>query len=174
MPSNLQLQTDFVPYEDQLYVDRLRVYLNDTPTQNVLDAVQESSDTELYHAIQDALDEINYEFTPVTEYAKISQVPSWNLLKIGATLQILTSKGILSARNTVTYNDGGGVTVQDLDKYGRYINYFNILVNKYIRGVSSMKVGSNVEGAYGGVSSEYGNFTDTSDDYGPDVLDDVI
>jgi hypothetical protein len=37
-----------------------------------------------------------------------------------------------------------------------------------------MKMGSNVEGAYGGVSSEYGNFTDTSDDYGPDVLDDVI
>ena len=174
MPNRLQLQTDVIPYDDQLYVDRLRAYLNDTATQNILEATQESSDTELYHAIQDALDEINYEFTPATAYAKISEVPSWNLLKIGATLQILTSKGILSARNTVTYNDGGGVTVQDMDKYGRYINYFNILVNKYIRGVSSMKMGSNVEDAYGGVSSEYGYFLDTSDDYGPDVIDDVI
>ena len=68
----------------------------------------------------------------------------------------LTSKGILSARNTITYRDGGGVTVQDYDRYGRYINYYNILINKYVRGVSNMKLGSNIESAYGGVDSEYG------------------
>ena len=70
-------------------------------------------------------------------------------------LTVLTSKGILSARNTITYRDGGGVTVQDYDRYGRYINYYNILVNKFLRGVTNMKLGANVDAAYGGVSSEY-------------------
>jgi len=43
-----------------------------------------------------------------------------------------------------------------MDKYGRYINYYNVLVNKYMRGVTGMKLGQNVEAAYGGVASEYG------------------
>ncbi len=145
-----------IPYEDQLYVDRLRKFLGDTAELNVLDEVKESTDIELHHAIQDTIDEINYEFLPGTEYKKISEVPSWNLVKLGATLQILTSKGILSSRNTLTYQDSGGVTVQDFDKYGRYINYYNILINRYVRGVTNMKLGKNVEGAYGGVDSEYG------------------
>ena len=75
---------------------------------------------------------------------------------MGATLMYLTSKGVLSARNTITYRDGGGVTVQDYDRYGRYINYYNILINKYVRGVGNMKLGQNIEAAYGGVPSEYG------------------
>lgn len=75
---------------------------------------------------------------------------------MGATLQYLTSKGILSARNTLTYRDGGGVTVQDMDRYGRYINYYNILVNKFLRGVTNMKLGANIDAAFGGVPSEYG------------------
>ena len=43
-----------------------------------------------------------------------------------------------------------------MDKYGRYINYFNVLINKYVRGVTGMKLGKNVDDAYGGVDSEYG------------------
>ena len=46
-----------------------------------------------------------------------------------------------------------------MDMYGRYINYYNILINKYLRGVSNMKLGANIEAAYGGVSSEYGTGT---------------
>mgnify|MGYP004197339909 FL=1 len=154
--TNQELITNMIPYEDQLYVDRLRKFLGDTAELNVLDEVKESTDIELHHAIQDTIDEINYEFLPGTEYKKISEVPSWNLVKLGATLQILTSKGILSSRNTLTYQDSGGVTVQDFDKYGRYINYYNILINKFVRGVSSMKLNANVDAAYGGVPSEYG------------------
>jgi len=75
---------------------------------------------------------------------------------MGSILMYLTAKGILSARNTITFRDGGGVTVQDYDRYGRYINYYNILINKYVRGVSNMKIGANIEAAYGGVPSEYG------------------
>lgn len=84
-------------------------------------------------------------------------------MKYGAVLQVLTSKGIISSRNTLTYNDGGGVTVQDMDKYGRYINYYNVLINKYVRGLQALKLGSNVDDAYGGVGSEYGLLSNNDD-----------
>ena len=146
--------TKIISFEDQVYIDRLRSFLNDSTTANVLDGTQESTDEELWNALYDVLDEINYEFLPHTTWT-LETIPSWNIIKNGAVLQVLTSKGILSARNTLTYNDSGGVTVQDMDKYGRYVNYFNVLINKYRAGVQAMKVGKNVEDAYGGVESEY-------------------
>lgn len=170
MPSKQQLMLDMIPYEDQLYVDRLRKFIGDTVELNVLDEKQECTDIEIYHFIQDALDEINFEYLPTTSWKKISDVPSWNILKIGAVLQLLTSKGIHSSRNTITYNDGGGVTIQDMDKYGRYINYYNILITKYARGVQSMKIGNNVDDAYGGVSSEYGFANNGSTNNSNDII----
>ena len=77
---------------------------------------------------------------------------------------MLTGQGILSARNTLTYNDTGGVTVQDFDVYGRYINYFNILINKYRQHLIDFKRNINIDGCYGGVSSEYGSLADTNTD----------
>ncbi len=163
MPSKTQINTEVIPYGDQLYINRLRKFINDTAALNTLDDAQECADIDLYHYIQDALDEINYEFPPTSiNYKTIQDVPSWNILKMGATIMYLTSKGILSARNTITYRDGGGVTVQDYDRYGRYINYYNILVSKYMRAVTNLKLGQNVEDAYGGVASEYGIESDDS------------
>ncbi len=78
----------------------------------------------------------------------------------------MIGQGILSARNTLTYNDTGGVTVQNFDVYGRYINFFNILINKYRNQVTSLKRSNNVEAGYGGVYSEYANFSDTYNDNG--------
>jgi len=143
-----------IGFEEQLYVDRVRAYLGDSATANILEGVEECTDTEIYTSLQDALEEINFEFLPHTAYI-FQDIPSFNILQLGALLQILTRKGILSARNTITYNDSGGVTVQDTDKYGRYINYFNILVAKYQKGIQLMKIGVNVEAGYGGVHSEY-------------------
>ena len=143
-----------ISFDEQLYVDRVRKFLGDFAASNKLDGVQESDDQDIYDAMIDTLDEINFEYLPASDYT-FETIPSFNLLKLGATLQILTSKGILSSRNTLTYTDSGGVTVQDMDKYGRYINYFNVLIAKYQRGVQNMKVGQNVDEAYGGVHSEY-------------------
>ncbi|MBC8437018.1 hypothetical protein H8D85_01695 [bacterium] len=66
MPSKQQLMLDMIPYEDQLYVDRLRKFIGDTVELNVLDEKQECTDIEIYHFIQDALDEINFEYLPTT------------------------------------------------------------------------------------------------------------
>ena len=143
-----------ISFDEQLYVDRIRKFLGDFAASNKLDGVQESDDQDIYDAMIDTLDEINFEYLPTSNYT-FETIPSFNLLKLGTTLQILTSKGILASRNTLTYTDSGGVTVQDMDKYGRYINYFNVLIAKYQRGVQNMKVGQNVDDAWGGVHSEY-------------------
>jgi len=142
-----------IPSSDRPYIYRLRRFLNDTEVYNELTNSEESSNLALYEALQDALDEINSTGN-TTYYTTFSQVP-WNLLKIGAALNVLASQGILSARNQLSYNDSGGIQVTDFDKYGRYINWFNVLVSKYIRGITQWKLSKNVEDAYGGVPSEY-------------------
>lgn len=152
------LYTDGVPTQYQPFVDRLRKHLGDTAELNELLEEEESDDEFLYHCLQDALDEINFDIEPVTinyEFKELA-MKNWNVLKLGAALQVLTGKGILSARNTVSYNDSGNLNIQENDTYGRYINYFNILIAKYNRAVIAMKRSTNVEACYGGIGSEYG------------------
>jgi len=161
MPSRTELLAPtLIPFNDKLYVNRLRRYLNDTAILNTLELEEESTDSNLYEAIKDTMDEINYEFLPATTYSTIAEFP-WPLLKMGSTLQVLISKGIMSARNQLTYNDAGGIQVSDVDKYGRYINWFNVLIAKYQRGVTSWKLGANIDEAYGGVPSEYADLGET-------------
>ena len=142
-----------IPTADRPYVNRLRRFLQDQAVLNTLDQAQESTNTDLYFALQDALDEINVT-GQVTTYSSFSQVP-WSLLKLGGVLNILMSQGILSARIQLTFNDAGGIQVSDIDKYGRYVNWFNVLINKYQRGIIQWKITKNVDDAYGEVPSEY-------------------
>jgi len=142
-----------IPAADRPYVNRLRRFLQDQVVLNTLDQAQESTNTDLYFALQDSLDEINIT-GQVTTYMAFSDVP-WSLLKLGGVLNILTSQGILSARNQLTYNDAGGIQVSDIDKYGRYVNWFNVLINKYQRGIIQWKITKNVDDAYGEIPSEY-------------------
>jgi hypothetical protein len=145
-----------IPAEDLVFVNLLRKFLRDEPELNTLELVRENTNLELYHALLQTLDSINSDFLPITSYVKFTDLPSWNILALGATLNILTSVGILSSRNTLTYNDPGGISVKDSDKYGRYINYFNILINKFVASVQNWKYAMNIEGAYGeGQASQY-------------------
>ena len=140
---------------------KLRRFLNDAPELNRLDQIAECSDLDLEDYIKDTLDEINIVFPPKSTFkvtdvtlepGDSGQVP-WSLVKMGATLQFLTSKGILSARNMLTYSDTGGIQVSDYDRYGRYINYFNVLVQKYTEGVRMFKMSWNASQVFGGVYS---------------------
>lgn len=159
MPTNFNLMVpELIPFKDQLYVDRLRRFLNDTEILNVLEQVKESNDITIYEALQDALDEINI-MGHTTTFPSFSSVP-WSLLKLGGTLNVLMSQGILASRNQLTFNDSGGIQVSDMDKYGRYINFFNVLIIKYQRGITQWKIIQNVDACYGGIFSEYGDFGD--------------
>jgi len=152
--SLLEIPADWAPY-----VVRFRKYLGDTPELNELTEAQESTDFELFIALQDAYDEMNYSIEPIDlNYISHTEVP-WSVLQLGGLLNILTMKGVLSSRNTLTYNDSGGITVKDMDKYGRYINYFNIMGSDFKRRSMAIKRAKNINSAYGGVESEYSSIT---------------
>ena len=146
-----------VPVALQYYVDRLRIWLGDTPELNKLLQIQESSDEFLYVCILDTVDEINnygaFKSNFSVEEVGGTNLP-WFLVKQGATLQMLIGKGILSARNVLTYQDAGGVMVTDMDVYGRYINYFNLLVSKYNKDLNDYKTRLNVAAGFGEFSSQ--------------------
>ncbi len=161
-PTQTDLITNLIPFSEGLWVNRLRTFMRDTAELNVLDGAQESTDVQLHHAILDALDEINYQIEPVlsTMYTMSSLTSNafpWGILRMGAALNVLVSAGILNARNTLTYNDAGGITIRDMDKHGRYVNYYNVLVNKYMRGAMAFKRSQNITNCYGGNASEYGD-----------------
>ena len=134
-------------------IQKFRRFIGDYEALNVLDGVRECTDEEIQDYLEDAVDEINYTFPPETAYT-IADFPSFALLKTGAALNYLVAKGVLSARNMLTYSDPSGITVRDEDKYGRYVNWYNILVHKHRNMTMSFKRGRNIDTSYGGVGSE--------------------
>jgi hypothetical protein len=132
--------------------NRIRNFNGDKEELNVLVQAQETTDEEMNDYIYKAIDYFNGHGGNATEYT-LSDYPNKGNLIDGTVIQILMGKGILSARNMLTYQDSGGVTVQDFDVYGRYINLFNVFVNKYVQQVSSIKTSLNIDGAYGSISS---------------------
>ncbi|MBC8550532.1 MAG: hypothetical protein H8D23_12875 [Candidatus Brocadiales bacterium] len=151
-----------VPVAYEPLVRKFRRFIRDEEDINTLLEAEESTDQLLYDCIVDALEEINWMHEPTTEFT-LNQISTdttgipWVIVRSGATLQYLTSAGIHSSRNTFTYSDGSGIQVQDSDAYGRYINYYNILIPKYERMVANFKRKKNIEDCYGGQASEYGD-----------------
>ena len=142
-----------------------RRYLNDIPQLNTLDREMESTDDELEDFIFTAMNNINMNYTPVTTYklANIVVEPGeatagvpWSIVRMGALLELLQIKGIISARNAITYSDAGGVTVAEMDKYGRYLTFLNVLAARYEKAVTTMKIRENITNAFGGVASPLG------------------
>jgi hypothetical protein len=130
---------------------RIRNFNGDKEELNVLIQAQETTDEELNDYMSKAVDNFNG-IGYSTEYT-LSDFPNKGLLIDGTVIQILTGKGILSARNMLTYQDIGGITVQDFDTYGRYINLFNSFINKYIQQTIDVKRSINIDGAYGSIES---------------------
>ena len=145
-----------IPPKHQKYVDRFRTFINDTPQANDLLGKEESTDLELYYSILDTWDDINTSVPPASlHYEALELVPSWTVLKLGTLLNVLISRGIVSARNNLSYQDSGGVSIKVDDEYGRYTVFFNMLVNKYRRKAINMKRETNINNCYGGVESPY-------------------
>lgn len=127
--------------------NRVRNFLGDKEDLNVLHRAEETSDEELNEYISKAVEYFNS--TGFTTYYTIVDFPNRGNLIDGTVIQILIGKGILSARNLLSYRDTGGVSVQDYDTYGRYVNWFNVLINKYQQQVTDIKRDINVNKAYG-------------------------
>lgn len=144
-----------IPSEHIMKVERLRDFLRDRPELNRLLEEKESSDNDLYEALLAGLDYINCEVGYLTDYS-LNDFPSWKILRDAAVLDILTSAGLGSARNTLTYNDNGGVMSQDNDVYGRYMAYYNQLIVKTQQAIQNFKIVKNISNGFGGSESAYG------------------
>lgn len=142
----------------------LRRYINDVPQLNTLDRDFESTDDEMQDYIRETLIDINMMYEPPTMWdlpqVRVSPtdtgVISWGTVRMGAILHLLTAKGIWSARNAITYSDAGGITVAEMDRYGRYQAYAQRLAPEFERMVRMAKIRTNISEAYGGVTSPFG------------------
>jgi hypothetical protein len=131
--------------------NRIRNFQGDKVELNVLIRALETTDEELNDYMKKSIDYFNA--VGYTTTYVLSDFPNKGVLIDGTVIQILMGKGILSARNMLTYQDTGGVTVQDFDVYGRYVNLFNIYINKYMQQVMDVKTSINIDGAYGSIES---------------------
>ena len=145
-------------------VKAFRRYINDIPQLNTLDRDFESTDSEIADYIRETLIDINMSYEPTTNW-DIDQVRvlpsdngvlSWGTVKLGAILHLLTAKGIWSARNAITYSDAGGITVAEMDRYGRYQAYAQRIQPEFDRMVRQTKIRLNIQEAFGGVTSPFG------------------
>lgn len=151
----------FSTYRDA--VISLRRYINDAPQLNELDEDFESTDDELEDFIKQSLNSINMDFAPATRWTLTDVLVEpgedgfipWSTVRLGAILELLTTKGIGSARNMLTFSDSGGVQISHHDKWGRYINYYNVMRPKFESAVKNIKIRFNTEQAYGGFSSPF-------------------
>lgn len=137
-----------------LPVSKFREFLRDFKEENDLTELEENTDIQLQRALEDALDYINTAYPPLTKYT-ITGIPSWTVVRDRGVLNVLVSNMIRSGRNMFQYNDQGGVNVVEDDVYGRYVNLYNMLLAKNEMHIKRFKMADNVEGAYGGVDSEY-------------------
>ena len=131
----------------------LRLFLRDTPQLNRLLRKYESDDELLEFAIEMAISDWN-STTPLIYPVHILNFPSLYMLMMGAAVQILTSQGLLQARNELNYNAGGSSFVR-ANKTNYYMQWCMNLDNKYQVQKRNIKIQQNVSRGWGGSTSEY-------------------
>jgi hypothetical protein len=132
----------------------LRKFLRDIDELNKLLDRKESSDNQLELALDMAIDDWNWT-APILQTWTYEDFPSPNMLIRAATIQVLTSAGILYSRNKLDYSDGG-ITVRVSDQAQEYLAWLNMIVNDYERKKLEIKKQMNIAAGWGsGVYSEY-------------------
>lgn len=150
----LQGQLDVLDLGTLAFVrNELRNFQGDKSELNLLLEAQETTNEELNSYIRKAADFFNA--VGFTTYYTYKDYPVLGNLIDGVAIQILQGKGILSARNMLTYTDNGGITVQDYDTYGRYVNLFNVFISKYYQQCVDIKRDINIDSVYGNIASPF-------------------
>lgn len=131
----------------------LRLFLRDTPQLNRLIRREESDDTLMDFAIEMAISDWN-STTPLITPVSICTFPSLYLLLSGAAKQLLTSNGILQARNELSYQAGGSSFMR-FNKSNYYMQWAMNFANEYELKKRNVKIQQNISGGWGGAVSEY-------------------
>ena len=138
------------------YVVSLRNFIKDKePLNRLIKFKTESVDDELKMYLDMALNFLNI-VPPILNYTGYEDFPMPSLLIHQASIEVMISNSIVSARNDLTYNNGG-ITVKITDG-NRYLNVINTMLRMADREIDmwrQMKVAANINGGYGGVFSAY-------------------
>lgn len=137
------------------YVKRFRQFLKDDKDLNKGEFLKkiENKDTDLSDYLSRALEAFNDSFFK-TEFT-MDNFPSEHLLFVGGLLQALTSNQVVNARCALTYQDAGGIVIQDMDRWGRYSQLFNQFFNYWKQSVLEIKRSWNIENSFGDIPSDY-------------------
>jgi hypothetical protein len=134
----------------------LRDYLRDSEETNYLLEGEEYSDNQLRTYTLLALDYYNSSITPISIRADVMTFPSLSLWLDGSAMFALKSSIFRYCRNAFTYNDSG-VQVSVEEKAAEYERTVQRLIQEFDSKARAIKEHINLEGCYGGFSSEYLN-----------------
>lgn len=155
-PAETSLEQSFLPSSNTRideFVNTVRVFMRDYPELNRLVAGVENSNRQIVWAILDCLDDFNT--TPPFTNFDLHNFPSRSLLLRGTVCTLIESIGLLQTRNHLQFSDGG-ITVGINDKTPFLQSWLQVFRNAYEDKKLKLKVGYNIESAWGGgIHSEF-------------------
>ena len=143
------------PISEDQFISEVRGFMRDHPDLNQLIYGEESTNRQIRFAAWLAIDEWNVR--PPVSSATFATFPSRFILLFLTIIHLLTSVGLLKARNSITYNDGG-FSVQDNEAQERlYKQWIQVLRAQVDPVMRDLKISLNIAGGWGaGVGSTYG------------------
>lgn len=138
---------------ESMLARNVRDFLRDHPATNALLDGEETSDPLLRLYIAMAVDDWNTT-PPLIGNVDVANHPSPPALIWKVVQLVLWSAALLQERNRLAYSDGG-ITVQTADKAQSYVAMASQIGEAYEKQKQRLKKAQNIEGAYGGVHSEY-------------------
>ena len=143
-------------------VSKVRDFMRDHPETNNLIDDNETSNELILLCMGKAINNFNAMPPHIASYT-YEDFPSVGMLIDGTVCQVIRSKAIQCARNSLTYSDGG-IDVTDQEKHRDYIAIADLFCRDFTENASKLKISKNIEsmleyGGYDGlgdgVPSEY-------------------
>ena len=138
----------------QVLTNICRIYLQDFEENNHLIGKEEFTDEQILTFLLMAMDHYNNRVTPISIKAEVLTFPSLTLWLDGAAIFALKSAIFKFQRNSFQYSDGGTQVVTD-EKAPEYERTLQRLMAEWTQDARLVKESINLEGCYGGISSEY-------------------
>lgn len=132
----------------------VRDFINDRADSNTLISGVRWSDSDIEKALVHAIDFFNMLPPPITQYT-VETWPFRSLGIIGAAGVLLRGSAIGEASNSLTYS-AANVSVNDRSTQAQLFSEIgNRLWEEFKEAARSIKISQNINGAFGGVHSEY-------------------
>jgi len=135
--------------------DQVREFISDYPEANLLLDKAEFSNTFIELCMDLAVSEYN-SLTPKTGFS-LGNFPSKSLLMLGTLWQMFLGRSALTARNHLSYSDGG-LQIAIEEKYELNRNLADTYRAQFMETAMRLKVSQNMEAGWGQVRSDESNF----------------